>query len=137
MDMKGLFCMNFVSSHSRWRACKSVWCGRYYTPPEQVKFYRHDIKVEGGFHWVRPRDASRHLSARDGEHLVTPFQCNLCMFWNLHKGNPGVPDLLLVECIHQTNFGLIVGEGIGNSSFNAERCDAHCECFMPGVIVST
>jgi hypothetical protein len=107
--MKGLFCANFASDRSGWKACKSVWCGSCYTPPEQVKFYRHEIKDEGGFHWVRPRDVNRHLSARDGDHLVTPFQCDVCVFRNLHKRNPGPHDLLLMECIRQINLDALWG----------------------------
>jgi len=43
------------------------------------------------------------MSARDGDHLTTPFQCDLCVFRNLKKCNPGPHDDLVMACIHQAN----------------------------------
>jgi hypothetical protein len=57
---------------------------------------------EGGFHWVEIRGTNRHLSARDRDNLVTPSQCDTCVFWNLQGRNPG-PHELLMECIRQAN----------------------------------
>ena len=36
-------------------------------------------------------EASRFLHARDGDHLMCPFQCDLCHFRNIQKRDPG-PD---------------------------------------------
>jgi hypothetical protein len=36
---------------------------------------------ESGFEWRRhPSDVFKFKSARDGDHLVTPFQCHFCLF---------------------------------------------------------
>jgi hypothetical protein len=43
------------------------------------------------------------MSARDGDHLTTPFQCDLCVFRNLKGRNPGPHDALLMACIRQAN----------------------------------
>jgi hypothetical protein len=67
------------------------------------------IKDEGGFHWGRKADSKRHNSARDGDHLVTPFQCDLCVFRNLQGRNPGEHDGLLLECIRQVNLDALWG----------------------------
>jgi hypothetical protein len=95
--MKGLFCANFATACDGWKACKGVWCGPCYTPPEKVKFYRHEPKDEEGFHWARASNEKRHTHSRDGDHLVTPFQCDLCVFRNLQGRNPGPHDELLME----------------------------------------
>jgi hypothetical protein len=107
--MKGLFCANFAFDRNGWKACKSVWCGTCYTPPENVKFYKHEIVDEGGFHWVRIKDMNRHCSARDGDNLVTPFQCDTCVFRNLQGRNPSSHDQLLLECIRQANLDALWG----------------------------
>jgi hypothetical protein len=46
-------------------------------------------------------DETQHVVAWDVDNLVTPFQCDLCMFRNLKVCNPGSADMLLKECIRQ------------------------------------
>ncbi len=41
--------------------------------------------------------------------MVTPFQCDTCVFHNLHGRNPGVQDLLVMECIRQMNLDALWG----------------------------
>ncbi len=84
-------------------ACQSVWCSTCYTCPEFVQFHRSLPQDEGGFHWASAKDKGRHLCARDCDHLVTPFQCDLCMFCNLQGCNPGQHDELVMACIRQAN----------------------------------
>ncbi len=80
------------------------------TPHRKMfKFYRHVIKDEEGFHWGRAADSKRHTSACDGDHLVTPFQCDLCVLRNLQGRNPGVHDTLLLECIRQVSLDALWG----------------------------
>jgi len=84
-------------------ACHSVWYAFCYTPPELVQFHRALPQDEGGFHWAMAKDNDRHLCAREGDHLVTPFQCDICVFRNLHGRNPGAHDDLVMACIRQAN----------------------------------
>jgi hypothetical protein len=42
-------------------------------------------------------------------HLVTPFQCDLCVSRNLQGRNPGAHDELLMECIRQANLDALWG----------------------------
>jgi hypothetical protein len=88
-----------------------------------VKFYRHVPKDEEGFHWARKGDAKRHMHARDGDHLVTPFQCNLCIFRTLQGRNPGPHDELLMECIRQANLDALWGRETSkvNATLRAAR----------------
>ena len=46
------------------------------------------------------------LRARDGEHLMTPFECDLCIFRKLRKIDPrpdNSQDELLLVCIRRIN----------------------------------
>jgi hypothetical protein len=60
---------------------------------------------EDGFDWRPQEDVARYTHGRNGDFLVTPFQCDLCIFWNLHKRNPiATPqDDLLLCCIRRIN----------------------------------
>jgi hypothetical protein len=78
---------------------------------------------EGGFHWSSDKDAARHLSARDGDHLVTPFQCNVCVFRSLKGRNPDVQDGLLLACIRQANLDAFWGREIATVS--STLCTTH------------
>jgi len=49
---------------------------------------------------------NRFVTARNGDHVACPFQCNLCIFWVLRKGEPNVnlsQDRLLLACIRRVN----------------------------------
>ena len=47
----------------------------------------------------------RYLNARDSDHLMVPFQCDLCHFRNLTQRNPGRSDtdIRLVVSIRRAN----------------------------------
>jgi len=67
---------------------------------------------EGGFDWRLVEDTLRHTHARDGDHLVTPFQCDLCTFRNLKRGNPlpqSMADARLLCCIRRVNIDVMWG----------------------------
>jgi hypothetical protein len=108
-DLKGIFCANFATPRSGWAPCKGVWCGACYTKPAHDLFYHAKPQDESGFHWTRPRDLSRHEHARDGDHLLVAFQCDLCVFRNLTSRNPGPRDQFLLECIRQASLDAFWG----------------------------
>jgi len=64
-------------------------------------------KDESGFEWRKnPRDEMKFKVGRDGDHLVTPFQCHFCHFPILtHRepieGNP--KNALLLCCLIRAN----------------------------------
>ena len=107
--MSGIYCANFASARSGWAACRSVWCPECYVPPADVLFYHAKPQDEGGFTYVHPKDSQRHLCGRDGDHLQTPFQCDLCVFRALKNRNPGAGDRLLLACIRQVNLDAFWG----------------------------
>ncbi len=89
--MKGVFCANFATPRLHWKPCFSVWHGRCYVPHPSDHFY-YLVTDDEGFDWC-PRDtALRYKVARDGDNLLTTFQCDLCWFRNLQRRDP-LPDL--------------------------------------------
>jgi hypothetical protein len=72
--------------------------------------FPHQVQTdEAGFHWSKQQEVDRHLVGRDGDHLSTPFQCDLCIFRNLMGRNPGKQDQLLEACIRQVNLVALWG----------------------------
>ena len=52
------------------------------------------------------RDPNDYMEARDGDHLLVPFECDLCIFRKLRGKNPDIKDSqdeLLVHCIRRMN----------------------------------
>lgn len=51
--------------------------------------------------------ASAFHEARDGDHLMIPFECDYCIFWKLRKTEPDLEhkssDRLLMACICRVN----------------------------------
>jgi hypothetical protein len=110
--MNGVYCANFATSRSPWRACKAVWCGTCYVPHALDRFYHHVPTDDEGFDWRPDADRLKHFQARNGDHLVTPFQCDLCVFRNLQHRNPiadNPKDELLLCCIRRANLDAVWG----------------------------
>jgi len=77
-------------------------------PPNNL-FHHAQPSDETGFHWKSDKDRDRHLFARDGDHLITPFQCDLCVFRNLQGRNPTFQDDFMLACIRQVNLYALWG----------------------------
>lgn len=110
--MSGLFCANFAHSRECWPPCRSVWCGDCYTTHPLDRFPRHIPVDESGFEWRPIEDQRKYLHARDGDHLITPFQCDLCVFRNLQHRNPTASHLqddFLLCCIRRVNLDAVWG----------------------------
>ena len=86
--LSGVFCANFAHSRQHWRPCHSVWHGACYQPHPLDHFYCHVVTDDDGFDWRPPEALSRFKVARDGDHLLTLFQCDLCCFHNLQGRDP-------------------------------------------------
>lgn len=110
--MNGVYCANFATPRSHWKPCGSVWHGPCYTPHPLDRFYYHVETDEDGFDWRPSSDLSRYRVARAGDHLVTPFQCDLCWFRNLQGRDPTPTlerDALLLCCIRRANLDAVWG----------------------------
>jgi hypothetical protein len=62
-------------------------------------------KDEEGFGLLVERDKDRFLTARDGDHMMCPFQCDLCHFRNIQKRDPDpenvIQDATMLRCIRR------------------------------------
>ena len=90
MGIQGIFCRNFNSFRGNWTPCRKAWCGDCYTCHLDDSFHIHEPQDEEGFVWKKRGDECRFMGGRDGDHLVTPFQCDLCIF-RIHKGRDPRP----------------------------------------------
>jgi hypothetical protein len=54
-----------------------------------VTFFTFEPKDEEGFVWIKKGDERRFMVARNGDNLLTQFQCEICVFRNLHLREPG------------------------------------------------
>jgi hypothetical protein len=110
--MTGLFCVNFAHSRGCWGACGQVWCGTCYVNHALDRFPHHKPVDEEGFYWKPEEDRFRYARGRDGDFLLTPFQCDLCVFRNLQLRDPAggsLQDDLLLCCIRRVNLDAVWG----------------------------
>jgi hypothetical protein len=69
----------------------------------------------------RLKDVGRYMTARNGDHLVCPFQCDLCHFRNIKKRNPLNGDHLdrtLLVAIRRCNLDSVWGRESGTVASN-------------------
>ncbi len=58
-----------------------MWCGNCYVPHPLDRFHVNSPSDEAGYEWlVQDSDALRFRVGRNGDHLITPFQCDWCLF---------------------------------------------------------
>lgn len=86
--LKGLFCSNFLHARGIFPPCRSVFCPSCYKADPNVVFHIHKAEDDEGVVWRRKKDETRFLVARMGDHIFTPFQCDLCWFRNLKQRSP-------------------------------------------------
>jgi hypothetical protein len=54
-----------------------------------MTFFTYEPEDDDGFTWVKKGDEKRFKVARNGDNLLTLFQCELCVFRNTHLREPG------------------------------------------------
>lgn len=124
-----MFCSNFGKTRGEgFGTCRWVWCGDCYKPHHMDTFHVFTLRDESGFVWRKnPRDALKFKIARDGDHLVTPFQCHFCHFQILTHRDPieGNPkDALLMCCLVQANLDALwsrEGSTVGGNRRNYDQ----------------
>jgi hypothetical protein len=117
---RGIFCANFYWSMNDYAPCRQIWCGGCYTSSPNILFpvkTRVDQETERGNDpllqermisaWGKKhRSADDFLVGRDGDHLLVPFECDLCIFRKLKRRNPlpaNPQDDLMLACIRRAN----------------------------------
>ncbi len=83
-----------------------MWCGNCYTPHAKDRFFQFSPQDESGYEWRQPGDELRFKHGRNGNHLVSVFQCDFCIFINLLRRKPvhaSERDQLVLCCIRRAN----------------------------------
>jgi hypothetical protein len=66
-----------------------VWCGQCYSRDGSDRFHiNENLDEDGNPQYDCKSDESRFKQGIDGAQLMTPFQCDLCVFRTLYKRNP-------------------------------------------------
>ena len=85
--MSGVICANFGCRENRGKICNGAWHAKCYTQHKDDKFpvlkaadLDECLMDEST---MVDEDPRRFKEARDGDHLVTPFQCDDCHFVNV------------------------------------------------------
>jgi hypothetical protein len=81
----GLFCANFYWRRGSFTPCRKVWCGPCYGSSIGDTFLILALVYEDGFESVVTGDERQFKEARNGDNIMTPFQCDLCHFRNIQQ----------------------------------------------------
>jgi hypothetical protein len=82
--LQGIFCANYWAKRGHWARCEGVWCGRCFETMADDDFpIRIPLDDGGQPIFLDAKDEGRFVTARDGDHLFTRFQCGKCHFRNI------------------------------------------------------
>jgi hypothetical protein len=108
-DGKVLSYANAGHMRDHWTPCHSAWhatCYRQVDARFRVQRADEDEEEDEDTPFVEDNKSDiRFEDARDGDHFMCPFQCDLCHFRNIQKRDPlsGTTDTLLEACIRRAN----------------------------------
>jgi hypothetical protein len=115
---EGIFCANFTATRGPWTVCQRSWHGNCYCANDNGEFpIAKPQDEEGEFMIHDTEEEVRFLVARDGDNLVTPFQCDTCNFVNLMGRKPLhnlASDVRLLKCIRRANQDAFWSRGPSN-----------------------
>ena len=126
--------MNFSWSVGGFPRCQASYCAGCYTSNNKTKFFK--MEVPESLHPDATTNAKwRHKKAcedefevaRPGDHLLTPFQCDTCVFRRLHQRDPeprSNSDNLLLAFIRRANLDAFWSRASGtvkNTRSNVQR----------------
>ena len=82
-----------------------MWFERYYCAAIEKRFTLTKPQEEEDVGLTQSENELWHLYARDGDHFLVPFQCDICHFKNLINRDPGqtVEDIKLIVTIRRAN----------------------------------
>jgi hypothetical protein len=80
---RGILCANYFCSREGWNAYQKAWCAECYKPSPEDRYPIRLPSDEEGQVMMGEEDDDRFEVARPGDHLLCPFQCELCLFRNI------------------------------------------------------
>jgi hypothetical protein len=115
-----------------------MWCGACYSSSKDVLFHvkQRAVDVDDNANdpehqqcmtaaWgKKQRSVDDYLVARNGDHLMVPFECDLCIFRKLRHRTPIAADPvddLLVACIRRINLDAFWSRTRGTVEGNRDK----------------
>ena len=80
-----------------------------------ISFQLAEPENDAGLVWKKRNNEGRFVMARDGDMLVSPFQCDICWFRNLTLRSPkedSMSDNRLLTFIRRANLDMLWGTSI-------------------------
>jgi len=85
---RGNLLPNFCWKRGPFAPCEGCWCPDCFRSEGHTEwFIRSDMDKDGKV-LITKGSERRFLVGRQGEHLITPFQCHLCHFQNVQQRDP-------------------------------------------------
>ena len=117
-----------------------MWCGGCYISHPAVTFHVNPLETGGGQSERDPRDQARltkawgkrhrppdaFLRARDGDHTMVPFECDLCIFRKLQGRSPeprNPMDDLLLGTVRRMNLDAFWSSATATVHGNKDKLD--------------
>ena len=103
-NWSGIVCGNFSYKRKQFAPCQMAWHGSCYKLRQGDSY--PIAALQDSEELDDPKEQNKFKSARAGDHLMCPFQCDLCHFRNIHKRDPvrGIgKDARLLMAIRRAN----------------------------------
>jgi hypothetical protein len=101
----GIFCANYYAKRGGFAPCLGSWCGPCFTTLGVRKFsIRRKIDDDGEI--IEDDDDMRFKCGRPGDHLMVPFQCEVCHFRNIMLTDPddtSARDVEMMDLMRRAN----------------------------------
>ena len=120
----GLFCSNFLLSKGSFHPCANAWCGSCYTSFPTDPFPQQDLPEEEDGIVSDPAEVNAFQKGRNGDHLMTVFECDLCHFRNIRKKDPewgDEQDAFTLMCIRRATLDAFWSRTTGTVTANLRR----------------
>lgn len=120
--VQGIFCANLYLTVGNFQPCPHLWCGECYTSHADLQFPVLNLALNLALKRSSEDQAKNDrlindwkmvhlqsdafLHARDGDHMVCPFECDLRIFHKLKFRDPiesNTADKTLLACIRRGN----------------------------------
>jgi len=103
----GIFCANLAAKRGIWPPCRRAWHGGCYCATDNGEFpVARPQDEEGEIMVIGEEEELRFMTARNGDNLVTPFQCDHCHFINIMGREPledVATGIRVLKCIRRVN----------------------------------
>ena len=113
-----------------------AWCGKCYTPLDKGCYVVTLPTDENQVVVEKEKDKNMYMEGRDGDHLLTPFQCDLCHFRNIMGRSPmneKAEDVRILSSIRRVNLDAFWSREAGTVMKNlheARRALRICSAFQ-------